>query len=134
MKEKNRADKGVIITAVILAAVFLSAVFFAVRILLNDSSGVYACIYSDGKLVERIRLDNIEGTYTRRIETGDGGYNTVEAKKGKIHVSEASCPDKVCINTGYISSSALPVSCLPNKLIIKIEGEKDQDNPDIIVY
>ena len=41
---------------------------------------------------------------------------------GRIRVESADCPDKVCVNQGYISDGTVPIACLPHKLIIRIEG------------
>ena len=41
-------------------------------------------------------------------------------------VSEAECPDKTCVRTGWLSSSAMPIVCLPNHLIIEFEDENSE--------
>ena len=130
--EKTSDSKKTAAVSVFLAVLFAAAVVFSFLIMKNAGNGRTAYIYSNGNLVKTIRLDRLKESETFIIETADGGYNKIEAEPGKIHVTEASCPDKVCINMGY-SSSALPVSCLPNKLIIKIEGGSSEDEPDIIV-
>lgn len=131
---ENKKNRGVIITASVLAAVFIVSCIAVLKIINSSEDKKTALIYSGGKLIKEISLDNIDEPVVLKVESEDGGYNIIEAENGKIHVKEASCPDKVCMNTGYISSSALPISCLPNKLIIKIEGNKSEDEPDIIVY
>lgn len=57
----------------------------------------------------------------------NGSSNTIEIKDGRIRVSDAECPDKTCVHTGWLSSSAMPIVCLPNHLII----EYDDENSDI---
>ena len=44
----------------------------------------------------------------------------MEVSEGKIRVCEADCPDQVCVNQGWISSEAVPIVCLPHKLMIEI--------------
>ena len=127
-------NKGVVITAVILAVVFAAALVTSVIMLTRKDNNAVAYIYSDGTLVRTIPLDTLTEPVTFRVEAPGGGYNIVEAEHGKIHVTEASCPDKVCIHTGYISNSAVPVSCLPNKLVIKVESKNESDAPDVVVY
>ena len=57
---------------------------------------------------------------------GVGGFtNTIVAEQGRIRVSEAGCPDQVCVNQGWISDGTVPIVCLPNKLIIEISGGGD---------
>jgi len=130
---ENKSGRAVIITAVITAAVFVLSAAFIVFHKKNADHPV-AYIYSDGKLADTIELDRLTDILEFRVETPDGGYNIIEAKKGMIRVREASCPDKVCVNMGYIKDSSMPVSCLPNRLIIRIEGNTDEDAPDIAVH
>ena len=52
-----------------------------------------------------------------RIDCPDS-YNTVEITDGKIHVSEAGCPDKTCVHMGFLQGGA-PIVCLPNRLVIR---------------
>lgn len=83
-----------------------------------------AVIRQDGKTVKKIDLNTVTGTREFDIEY-EGGHNTVEVQRGKIRIKEADCPDKVCVNTGYISTSAVPIVCLPHKLTITIDSEKE---------
>ena len=52
----------------------------------------------------------------------EGGSNTVQVEKGRIRVSEADCPDQICVNQGWISGGAVPIVCLPHRLMIEIVG------------
>ena len=127
-------NRSVVITAVILAFLFAAALVTSVIMLTRKDSNAVAYVYSDGTLVRTVPLDTVDGTFSFRVEAPDGGYNVVEATQGRIHVTEASCPDKVCMHTGYISNSAVPISCLPNKLVIKVETSGEEDGPDVVVY
>lgn len=55
-----------------------------------------------------------------RIETEDGRYNVLEITDGFAAVTQASCPDKLCIHQHRISCSDESIICLPNKVIITI--------------
>ena len=137
-KEKNEAvdqpkSRGVIITAVVLGVLFILSVVLSVILIFSKGNNATAYIYSGGELKYTLPLERITAPVTLKIESENGGYNIVEAENGKIHVKEASCPDKVCIHTGYISDGAIPISCLPNKLIIRVEKKKGSDEPDVVV-
>ena len=54
-----------------------------------------------------------------------GSSNTIEIRDGRIRVLEAECPDKVCVRTGWLSSSAIPIVCLPNHLEISFASGND---------
>ena len=49
--------------------------------------------------------------------------NTVEIKDHMIHVSDADCPDRICVDTGWIGGDrkSVPIVCLPNQLVIEFE-------------
>lgn len=49
-------------------------------------------------------------------------YNTVEIKGGSVSVTEASCKNQVCVRHGSISSPGESIVCLPNRLVVSIEG------------
>ena len=100
---------------VILAALALLVAGSAAFLLLRPKGeGHMARITLDGKVVEE--------PYTLTLE-GPGGFsNTITVEKGRICVSQAGCPDQICVHQGYISDSTTPIVCLPNKLIIEITG------------
>jgi len=53
-------------------------------------------------------------------------YNTVEISEGMVSVSEASCKNQVCVHHSAISRSGESIVCLPNRLIVRIEGGSDK--------
>lgn len=87
------------------------------------TGGCIAQVYSHGELIKEIDLSKVEEGYEFVVKNGNE-KNVVRVEPGKIGVVEASCPDKVCINTGFISDGVVPVVCLPNELVIKIKGNK----------
>lgn len=52
-----------------------------------------------------------------------GGTNRVVIKDQKVHISEATCPDKLCIHQGWIEHTGESLVCLPNRVIVRIIGE-----------
>ena len=49
-------------------------------------------------------------------------YNVVTISGGKVLVSEASCKNQVCVKHSGISLSGESIVCLPNRLLVRIEG------------
>ena len=123
--------KNIICAGVIVLILAASAAFIALQNSGEDKQR-WAYVYSDDVLVNTISLNDAAEPYTFTVETADGGYNVVSVKNGEIGISEASCPDLVCVHTGYIHSSALPVVCLPNKLVIRIGGAPEDDGVDAV--
>lgn len=45
---------------------------------------------------------------------------TIEIKDKSARVVHSDCPDKICVNTGYISNITQTAVCLPNKAVLEI--------------
>lgn len=117
---------------VICIVAVLSIVFFSLLgiILVNGTSGgSTACIYSDGKLVRTVDLRNA-GEQSFTVSSADGGYNVVTVKDGSISVTDADCPDKICVHTAPISDGVQPIVCMPHKLVIRIETKQGEYSYD----
>ena len=104
---------------IICAAVFIAAAVSSV-VMLNVPAGDIVKIKSNGELLYTIDPSNSPDRTI--IVEYNGKENTLEIKDHKIRVLEADCPDKVCVNTGWLDSPAIPIICLPNKLIIEFEN------------
>ena len=103
-----------IITAI--AAVILLAGVAGCLIVMNMPQSGVVNIIRDGKTIRTVDLNTAsDEVFTVEYK---GSSNTIEIKNGKIRVSSAECPDKTCVNMGWLSSSAAPIVCLPNHLVI----------------
>lgn len=80
-------------------------------------------IKRDGATLYTFDLNNTEDSVIE-IPYGNSS-NTVEIKDGKIRVQSAGCPDKTCVNMGWLSSSGMPIVCLPNHLVIEFADSGD---------
>ena len=54
--------------------------------------------------------------------------NICEIKDGEIHMTEANCPDHLCMKQKAVDSTGGTIVCLPNKVVI--EGEKGEASED----
>lgn len=109
----------------LLAAAAASAAYLLLRSGGTDST--VARITRDGVLLKEIDLSQVDESYAITLEDGSG-TNTVLVEPGRIRISEADCPDQICVNQGYILDSTVPIVCLPHKLMVEIvgaEGELD---------
>lgn len=86
-------------------------------------AGNTADVYIDGKMVQTIDI-TVDDAY--EFST-DRGSNTVVVESGKIRVSDADCPDKVCVDMGWKSRRGETITCLPHKLVIEIQGGGERD-------
>lgn len=119
----NMLKKGdVLLVALILAAVLAATVFFKYQGTGNQSGHKILVVKRDGKTIKRIDLDTV--SVPVRI-TVQGKYREVILiEKGRARFEEASCPDRLCVNTGWLSKNGDTAVCLPNKTVLRIEGER----------
>lgn len=81
-------------------------------------TGAFVTVTVDGE--ETARLPLSENT---SLVIGQGEHtNTLVIENGKAHISQASCPDHVCIRQGEISCDGQTIVCLPNKLVVEVTG------------
>lgn len=92
--------------------------------------GTKAVVQVNGSVYKEIPLSEHHGTDTFTIQTADG-YNTVVVKDQKIGIIEADCPDKICIQEGFIRNPGETTVCLPHKVMIEICSTATGE-PDII--
>lgn len=114
-----------ILSGVLAAVVLLSAGVLLWRKLTPQPARL-AKISQGGQQVKEIDLTQVKEPYSFTLEGEDGALNTVLVEPGRICISEASCPDQVCVHQGWISDGSEPIVCLPNQIIIQITGGGNQ--------
>lgn len=75
-------------------------------------------IIQDSKVIREVDLSGVKETEIIKVEY-EGHYNIIEIEPKGIHIKEADCPDKTCVKMGYLKENALPIVCLPHRLMIK---------------
>ena len=95
-----------------------ASAFFAISIRTNAVKNEYAVVSVDGIEYGRYALSENQ---TVDIDNGNGGYNRLVIQDGVAFVDDASCPDHICVKTGKASES-LSIVCLPNRVMIYLEG------------
>ncbi len=113
-KSKNNLfSKSDIILFIIIIALGIMAMIFIKH---NGKSGHKVQISIDGQLVEQLSI-NEETTY--KVDT-EQGENIVIIENGQVQVSEADCPDKICVNHSPIKNVGEVIICLPHKLVVEV--------------
>ncbi len=106
---KTRNDLLLILGVLLLAAALLLLLHFTRR------TGGEAVVTIDGTEYCRLPL----GTDTERVLPCG---NTVTVRDGAVCVSEADCPDRVCVRTGWVCADGETIVCLPHRLVVTVEG------------
>ena len=103
-----------------LLAVAVVAFFVINNVISKDGAKVQVLV--DGEIFYEYNLDE-NGEYLIKTDMGE---NTLVIEDGNAYVSDANCPDKLCVNQGKISKSGQSVICLPHKLVVTIVDEEGE--------
>ncbi len=94
---------------------------------------------SDNQVVVMVNGE-IFGTYDLdddQTVSINNGSNILKIEDQKAKMSQADCPDKLCVHQRAISKTNESIICLPNKVVVKITAQdqtkdsKDKDSEDI---
>ncbi len=70
-----------------------------------------------------------KGLYT---VVGSNGDVVIEYDEHRVRVIDEISPKNICQIQGWSNSPYQPITCLPNNIVILIEADKGQDEPDDI--
>lgn len=103
-------------------------IFFSILILKIDSfrdvKGSKVEIWVDGQLTYVSDLQKEEKNVF--IDTILGGCN-IQFKDNKVRVTTSNSPLKIAVKQGFISSPGEVIIGIPDRLVIKITGENEED-------
>ena len=107
---------------ILISVILLLSLTFTVILYKGAVKGERVTVYVDGKPVGDYQLKSDNAI---DIEGYNGGHNTLAIENGYAFMSDASCPDKLCMHQGKISDSGQMIVCLPNRVIIKVETDEE---------
>jgi hypothetical protein len=111
-------DKKIALAVLVIAAI-MSGVVVYYRVF--AAPGERAVIEVDNRRVQTVILtpDGEERTITVQ---GVRGVSHIGVEGVDIYMIDSACPDKVCISMGKKSLPGDVIVCLPNRVVIKIQG------------
>lgn len=101
---------------------FIAIVFLFMHITKKEGSKVVITI--DGR-EDRTFYINENTTYKIMHENGE--WNTLEIKDGHVRMIDASCPDKLCVKHRAISYDNESITCLPNRVVLRVIGGEENE-------
>ncbi len=102
----------------LISLVSLSLLALLILFAFFGNSGEVAVVTVNGEEVARLPLaENAE-----LLIEGTDGTNRLVIRNGKAFMTEATCPDKICVHTGE-ASTLRSIVCVPNRVVITIESE-----------
>lgn len=108
---------------IVIGIILLAAVGIFAFLYFGNNGGAYVNVEIDGKTAESFSLDE-DRVYTVKTENGT---NTLEIKDGYASVTEADCPDKICVRHRKINRNGESIICLPHRVVITVtDGEGDE--------
>ena len=107
---KRRTDL-IVIGSLLLLALALYLLIGATR-----RQGGEVVVRVDGVVTERHAL-SADGTYPL-----NGGSNVLVIADGQAWLSDANCPDLLCVKQGKVRYTGQTIVCLPNRLTVTVEG------------
>ena len=108
--------------------VVITACYWIINVINSKNAGNIE-IYVDNKLYKTVSINAKEEF---KIENR-GGYNIVKIHDKGVEIVDASCPDKVCVHTGFINKPSQSIVCIPNRVSIKINTNEKNDNQEDII-
>ena len=93
----------------ILALVFVVCAGAFIALKLFAPEGSVARISVDGELLQTVDLSRVTEAY--------------DVEPGAISVTEADCPDGICVRQGKLTTAGVPIVCMPHRLVIGIYGD-----------
>ena len=130
----NKANKTVFLLCIMIIAILLVSIGIIWYTRGTAEDGKYANIYQNNQLIQTIDLSKVKESYTFTVYGDKGEENTIEVRPSEIAMISASCPDHLCVKMGAIRNGAMPITCLPNRVVIEISSESRGDDMDEIAY
>ena len=81
------------------------------------TTGAEAVVMQDGREILRIRLSGEDAVYP---VTTDYGRFCIKVRDGMVSVSEAPCPDQICVQPTPTATVGDSIICLPGRLTVTV--------------
>ena len=127
MKNKKKNDLVLILLMLVIGVLGVAVIIYIQR---EDTISGEALVTIDGKEYGRFPLDEDR---VEHIQVSESSYNILEIRDGHADITDASCPDSVCVNHWKVSKKNQSIVCLPNKLVVTIVNGAESD-VDIVTH
>lgn len=114
----------------LLGIISIAIIVWMIRGIMNRGEADMVIVYQDGREISRYPL-TVDETIT--IPYGEQEYNLLMISGGTASVSDADCPDRLCVSQREICQKGESIICLPHKLVITIDSDKEGEL-DAVTY
>lgn len=119
-------QKKLLADVIVIVAMLLLAGTLYLALNSNRQEGGVAVVRVNGVETERHSLA-VDGTFPL-----NGGSNVLVIADGQAWLSDADCPDLLCVKQGKIHYTGQVITCLPNRLTVTVEGG-ESNGVDLVV-
>ncbi len=113
-RKRTRRNDLLLVAGLLLVGLALTLALFAAR-----KDGQEVVVRVDGEVVARLPLSQeqefpieIDGRVANRLQIADGA----------ARMTEADCPDKLCVRRGAVRYAGDSIVCLPHRVVVEITG------------
>lgn len=111
----------ILIGALLLISLFL---FLLPRLSKENPSLKEVVVLQAGEETGRYKLTE---NNTITIKGQDESYNLLLIHEGRARITDADCPDQLCVRQKDISRNGESIICLPHQMVILIESPEESD-------
>ncbi len=123
---KKSIKKEALLIILVFAALIL---LFLISRTAVQKNGKTVVITLDGVLYGRYPL-SVDSDIP--ITKDNNVINRAVIENGTVYMADASCRNHICVSMGRKKASGESIVCLPNRVVIRIEGESEGDDYDVI--
>lgn len=116
-KSEKRFGRNDIILLLILAIVF--GIVFAAYSVTHQKAGAYVMVTVHGKEYGEYSLSEDR---TVKIRQDGEVTNVLAIKDGYADMIKANCKNQICVHEKSISKTGETIACIPNSVVVKVEG------------
>ena len=110
----------------LIAFLCLLALFALLYFRMHETKGSRIEVTIDGDLYGTYSLEEDQ---TIKIE-GKDFISILEILDGEANMTDADCPDQICVNHRPITKKNETIVCLPHKLVVKVLDREDSVDRD----
>ncbi len=102
----------ILIGVLVMIAVISLVLFFT----LSEKDNLTVLIYENNELIYQGDMKEEKEITCHQV--------TIQIQKDGVYVSQSNCKDQICVHQGKISRSGQTIICLPNQVVVRLEGRK----------
>jgi len=109
----------IIVLCVVLLFTVMTFIINAERSYISKNMEVLVRV--NGEVVDHFDI----GSDIKKLYDTELGSNEITIHDGQVSISDADCPDSICVHTKHAENNGDSVVCLPNRFSIEILGRRE---------